>query len=93
MGTSGAGWEAPEDPLDRDPPRPRGVAWPRLRRSRSAQGDAMRKTDLNQSNLHMWYLFYPIHFELTIRYIRYELEVFLREDNFISFQKLIQGEA
>ena len=37
VGTSGAGWEAPEDPLDRDPPRQRGVAWPRLRRSRSAQ--------------------------------------------------------
>ena len=49
--TSGAGWEAPEDPLDRDPPRLRGVAWHRLRRSRSAQGDPMRKTDLNESNL------------------------------------------
>ena len=48
--TSGAGWEAPEDPLDRDPPRLRGVAWPRLRRSRSAQGDPVRKADLNESN-------------------------------------------
>ena len=51
-GTSGAGWEAPEDPLDRDPPRPRGAAWPRLRRSRSAQVDAMRKADLNESNIY-----------------------------------------
>ena len=51
VGTSGVGWEAPEDPLDRDPPHPRGVAWPRSGRSRSAQGDAMRKADLKESNL------------------------------------------
>ena len=91
MGTSGAGWEAPEDPLDRDPPRPRGVAWPRLRRSRSAQCTTWWSGNLNESNLCGIFLI-----SSTLNWLydrRYELEMFLREVNILPFQKLIQGEA